>query len=140
MGSMLLLQPPTPPLPQGQSNRSFKKTDLFIAETSRGEMCFQRAGNKLYADVLQKIWNDPSHAIDRAYAERWVTKENQEKENKDPKAKKLVLVTLPNGGKSKASRSKQNRTLGAVFNQTTKASARNKATPNRYRAEGIQNS
>jgi hypothetical protein len=118
--------------------RSYKQTDRFVAEPSRGQMQFQRAGKKLHASIIRKIRNDPDPAIDRAYAERCITKENQEKENTDPKSKKLA-VALPNGGKSKSARSKQNRTLGAVFNQMTKAFARNKATPNRYRAEGIKN-
>ncbi len=48
-------------------------------------------------------------------------------------------MTLPNGGKSKVARSKQNRTLGAVFNQATKALARDKVTPNCYRMEGMKN-
>jgi hypothetical protein len=74
-------------------------------------MMFQRTGKKLHANLLRQIRNDPDPAIDRAYAERCVTKENQEKENTDPKVNKLI-VTLPNGGKSKAARSKQNRTLG----------------------------
>jgi hypothetical protein len=48
-------------------------------------------------------------------------------------------MTLPNGGKSKAARSKQNRTLGAVFNQATKVLGQDKVTPNRYRTEGMNN-
>jgi hypothetical protein len=48
-------------------------------------------------------------------------------------------VTLPNGGKSKASQSKQRQTLGAIINGMSKALAKDKATPARYRAEGIEN-
>jgi hypothetical protein len=118
--------------------RMSKQTNRFVAEPSKGQMLFQRTGKKLRANILRKIRNDPDPDIDRAYAERCITKENQEKEKENLKGNRLI-VTLPNGGKSKAARSKQNCTLGVVFNQMTKAFARNKATPTQYRAEGIQN-
>jgi hypothetical protein len=94
-------------LASSNAKRTSKQIDRFIAEPSRGQMLFQRTGKKLHANLLRQIRNDPDPAIDRAYAERCVEKENQEKENTDPKVNKLI-VTLPNGGKSKAARSKQN--------------------------------
>jgi hypothetical protein len=66
-------------------------------------------------------------------------KENQEKENTDPKVNKLI-VTQANGGKSKAAQCKQNRTLGVLFSQMTKTFAQhNKVMSTWYQAKGIQN-
>jgi hypothetical protein len=123
----------------GRVGRSRKQTKHFVAAPGRAKMEFEMSGKtSLSQKVLNKLRNDPDPRLDRAYAERCIDRENEEKENGNRKAKKIV-VTLPFGGKSKSARSKQNRTLGAIINQTSKALARDKATPNRYRAEGIGN-
>jgi hypothetical protein len=102
-------------------------------------MDYERSGKAYLHDMLlSKLRNAPDTKIDRAYAERCVERENKENENVDPKVKKLCC-TIPIGGKSKSARSKQNRTLGAIITQTTKALAQDKATPHCYRAEGIEN-
>jgi hypothetical protein len=102
-------------------------------------MEYERSGKAyLSQKVLYKVQNDPDPRLDRAYAKRCIDKENQEKESTNQKAKK-IFVTIPKGGKSKSARSKQNRTIGAIINQTSKTLAQDKATPNRYRAEGIEN-
>jgi hypothetical protein len=126
----------------GRPKRTHKKTNHFVAKPSKGKMGFERSGKSFQHPILQKIRNDLDNtAIDRAIAERYVRIDNQDQENKDPsqKQQKQATVTLPNGGKSKASRSKQRQTLGAVINGMTKALAKDKATPTRYRAEGIEN-
>jgi hypothetical protein len=88
--------------------------------------------------MYNNIRYDPDPGIDRAYAERCMNKENQEKESTHQKVKKK-FVTIPNGGRSKSARSKQNQTLGAVFNQTVKALGQDNVTPSRYRTGGFNN-
>eukprot|EP00978_Attheya_sp_CCMP212_P017656 scaffold47327_cov46-Attheya_sp.AAC.1 len=120
--------------------RSRKQTKHFVAAPAgKAKMVYEMSGKAyLSKKVMYKIRNDPDPRIDRAYAERCIDKENQEKESMNQNAKK-IFVTIPKGGTSKSARSKQNRMLGAIINQTSKALAQDKATPNRYRAEGIEN-
>jgi hypothetical protein len=129
-----------PSLPTGRPSRSRKKTNFFASEApSKGKM--ENSENKTVKSALQLIRNNlDNYAIDRAIAERYVRIENRDKENANPtgkKASKPVTVTLPNGGKSKGSLSKQRQTLGAKINGTSMALSRDKATPTRYRAEGM---
>jgi hypothetical protein len=105
-------------------------------------MGFEHSRKSSDRPILQKIRNDLNNtSIDRAIAKRYVRIDHQDQENGDAsqKKQKQVTVTLPNGGKSKASRSKQRQTLGAIINGMTRALAKDKATPTRYRAEGIEN-
>ena len=105
-------------------------------------MVHERSGKPSTKAALQIIRNNLDNpAIDRAIAERYAKIDNQNKENADPSGKKSkpVTVNIPNGGKSKASLSKQRQTLGAVINGAAKALAHDKATPTRYRAEGMEN-
>ena len=125
--------------------RSRKRTKHFVAAPSKtnmnnnAKMEYERRGKEYISQiVISKIRNDPDPRFDRAYAQRCIDRENQENLGRDRNAMKLS-VTIPNGGKSKSARSKQNRTLGAIINQTSKALAQDKATPNRYQAEGINN-
>jgi hypothetical protein len=123
----------------GRSRRTRKQTNIFVAQPSKGKMGFERSGKSYDRPILQKIRNDLDNtAIDRAIAERYVRIDNQGDASQKTKQKQ-VTVTLPNGGKSKASRSKQRQTLGAIINGMTKALAKDKATPTRYRAEGMEN-
>jgi hypothetical protein len=94
-------------------------------------MEYERSGKTyLSQKVLYKVRNEPDPRLDRAYAEQCIDRENQEKENMNQKAKK-IFVTIPNGGKSKSAHLKQNWTIGAIINQTSKALAQDKATQNR---------
>ena len=103
-------------------------------------MDFERTGKSSDQKILEKIRSDLDNTgIDRAVAERYVRIDNRDQENNNPSQNKQVTVTLPNGGKSKASRSKQRQTLGATINGMTKALAKDKATPTQYQAEGIEN-
>jgi hypothetical protein len=124
---------------RGRPKRIRKKTAHFVAKPSTGMMESQRSGKSSDHPILQKIRNDVTNtSIDRAIAERYVRIDNQDADKENPQ-KQQQIVTLPNGGNSKSSRSKQRQTLGAIINGMTKALAKDKATPTRYRAEGIEN-
>eukprot|EP00978_Attheya_sp_CCMP212_P040321 scaffold218739_cov102-Attheya_sp.AAC.1 len=125
----------------GRVGRSRKQTKHFVAGPGKAKTEYERSGKAYMSETeraIYKVRNDPDPRLDRAYADRCINKENQETKIMNQKAKK-IFVTLPKGGKSKSARSRQNRTLGAIINQTSKALAQDKATPNRYRAEGIEN-
>jgi hypothetical protein len=129
-------------LEEGRSRRVRKQTNTFVAQPSKGKMGFEHSGKSYDRPILQRIRNDLANTtIDRAIAERYVRIDNEDQENDDlpQKKRKQVTVTLPNGGKSKASRSKQRQTLGAIINGMTKALAKDTATPTGYRAEGMEN-
>jgi hypothetical protein len=115
--------------------RTRKKTNHFVANPSRGKIRHERSGKSSDCSMLQKIRNDLKDTkIDRAIAEWFVRVDNQDQENTNPsqKKRKPVTVTIPHGGRSKASRSKQRQTLGAIINGAAKALANDKATPTRY--------
>jgi hypothetical protein len=128
---------------EGRVGRSRKQTKHFLAAPA-GKAKMQSDKTKLshkvsfFDKVMNIVENDLDPRVDRSYARRCINKENQEKERMNQNAIKII-VTIPKGGKSKSARSKQNRTLGAIINQTSKTLAQDKATPNRYRAEGIEN-
>jgi hypothetical protein len=121
----------------GRARRTCKQINPFVAGPTKGKMGYEQSGRSMNDSFLRKIRNNLDPTIDFAYAERCVVNENKKKENVDPKTKQLY-VTLPNSGKSKASCSKQNRTLVAIFNQAKKALAQDKVTPNCYRVEGMK--
>jgi hypothetical protein len=127
----------------GRVGRSRKQTKHFVAGHGKAKMNNESYSSKAYLStkvmfMYNNIRYDPDPGIDRAYAERCMNKENQEKESTHQKVKKK-FVTIPNGGRSKSARSKQNQTLGAVFNQTVKALGQDNVTPSRYRMEGFNN-
>jgi hypothetical protein len=97
-------------------------------------MGFERLGKSSDRPILQKIGMILIIMLLTKLLQRYVRINNQDQENKDlsQKKEKQATVTLPNGGKSKASRSKQQQTLDAIINGMTKALAKDKTTPTRY--------
>jgi hypothetical protein len=118
------------------------KTDRFFhgALPSKSKMECDRLGKPAYLDMatVHAIRLDLDNpAIDRAIAARY-----QAIYNRDIAAdasSKISTLSLPKGGKSKGARSKQRQTFGAIINGATKSFSQGKATPTRYRAEGIAN-
>jgi hypothetical protein len=118
------------------------KTDRFVdgALSSKSKMESDRLGKPAYLDMataraIRLDLDNP--AIDRAIAARYQTIYNRDIAS--DASSKVSTLSLPKGGKSKGARSKQRRTFGAIINGATKSFSQGKATPTRYRAEGIAN-
>jgi hypothetical protein len=131
-----------PPTQLGRPIRQRMKTDRLVDQllsASKDKMKCDRSGkaylHKATAHAIRTDLYNP--AIDRAIAERFQAIYNRD--IAPDSSSKIATLSLPKGGKSKGARSKQRQTFGAIINGATRSFSRGKATPTRYRSEGMAN-